>query len=107
MPDIEKSTDKITLATAEEQAASGYVHTSGIEGQKTDNLVKSGGTEAPVAAQAKPQVSESSAAEATKTAGALLDAWFANSIHNSEYSRDATKYNGIQKAYRSLRVLIT
>lgn len=110
MPDTEKNTDKPTLAAAEEQAASAYVHSSGTvsSGSTTSATVevKGGGTELPTLA-AKPQAAESSAAEATKSAGALLDAWFTGSIHNSEYSRDAARYNSIQKQYRALRALIT
>jgi hypothetical protein len=105
MPNI---TDKTTLADAEQQALTGYERNEmWTEGADVVEEVQKAPVApfAPVVA-AEPQVSESSA-DAAQTAGAILDAWFENSIHNSEYSRDATKYNGIQKAYRALRVLIT
>lgn len=100
---------RTTFADAEEQAASGYEHdealTQGTE--VVDEAQKAPAAPLPAATAVEPQVSESSSAEATKTAGALLDAWFESAIHNSEYSRDAASYNLIQKQYRALRALIT
>lgn len=98
---------KTTLAGAEKQAAEqGYARPENrTEGAELVDKVKAApagiGTEKPA------QMAASSAAEATKTAGALLDEWFTAHIHNSTYSRDVTKFNAIRSAYRTLRAQIT